>query len=297
MLKNPLGAFYSIAKGPYGQGYVAAFKNAVADGATAMHLFAKSPRSANLRGEYKEDAKIAREYFEQSPLTYAVIHAGYVLNFGKPVPKDSIIFKNIVEDLHIAEALGINGVVLHMGKHTDTDPATSRDLFIKNIVEIVKSTKHLKAKLMLENTAGQGSELGYLFTDFGSMFKAMQDKLGDDPRQNERLGTCLDTEHSFAAGYDWTDPAKAKAALKEFEKEIGLKYIQCVHFNDAKPLCGSRRDRHEDIGVGNIGSKALKNFIELLNKETKRNIPLLLETPEVAATYSEQIKMVRDWFK
>jgi len=297
MLKNPLGAFYSIAK----VGYIGAFKAAVADGATAMHLFAKSPRSANLRGEYKEDAKVAREYFEKSPLTYAVIHAGYVLNFGKPVSKDDIIFKNIVEDLHIAEALGINGVVLHMGKHTDTDPDTSRDLFVKNIVDIVKSTKHLKAKLLLENTAGQGSELGYLFTDFGSMFRAMQDKLGDDPR----LGACLDTQHSFGAGYDWTDSKKAKDAIKEFDKEVGLKYIQCVHFNDSKKECGSRRDRHEDIGVGNIGSKALKNFIMLLNKESspppagggRSNIPLLLETPEVAATYAQQIQMVRDWFK
>ncbi len=289
MLKNPLGAFYSIA----GVGYVGAFKAAVADGATAMHLFAKSPRSANLRGEYKEDARIAREYFEKSPLTYAVIHAGYVLNFGKPVKKDDIIFRNIVEDLHIAEALGINGVVLHMGKHTDTDPATSRELFVKNIVEIVKSTKHLKAKLLLENTAGQGTELGYLFPDYGQMFKAMQEKLGDD----ERLGVCLDTQHSFGAGYDWTDEKKAKEALKEFDKHVGLKYIQCVHFNDSKPLCGSRRDRHEDIGIGNIGSKALKNFIELLNKESKRNIPLLLETPEVANTYAEQIAMVRGWFK
>jgi len=292
MLKNPLGAFYSIAKGQYGSGYIAAFRAAVADGCTAMHLFAKSPRSANLRGEYKADAKIAREFFEKSPLEYAVIHAGYVLNFGKPVKKEDIVFRNIIEDLHIAEALGIDGVVLHMGKHTDTDPATSRDLFIQNIVEIVTSTKHLKAKLLLENTAGQGSELGYLFNDFGSMFRAMQDKLGDDPR----LGVCLDTEHSFAAGYDWTVPTKAKTAMKEFDTEVGLGYLQCVHFNDAKPLCGSRRDRHEDIGVGNIGHTGLKNFIDLLNKESKRSIPLLLETPEVAATYAEQIKMVREWY-
>ncbi len=288
MLKNPIGAFYSISKG-----YRAAFEAAVADGATAMHLFAKSPRSTGLRGEYAEAAKLGKEYFEKSPLTYAVIHAGYVHNFAKQLDAKSYQYLSLIEDLHIAEALGINGVVLHMGKVLESDPAEARAHFVTNIAVVVKATKHLKAKLLLENTAGQGSEMGYLFSDLGAIFQAVQGKLGEDAR----FGICLDSEHSFAAGYDWTDAKKAKAGFAEFEKEIGFKHVSCVHFNDSKPACGSRRDRHEDIGVGMIGTKGLKRFIELLNTHTKTPVPLLLETPQVAATYKEQLQTVRDWFK
>ena len=288
MLENPIGAFYSISKG----GYRGAFEAAVADGATAMHLFAKSPRSVGLRGDYAEAAKLGRDYFEKSPLAYAVIHAGYVHNFAKKLTPSGYQYKSLIEDLHIADALGINGVVIHMGKVLESDPAEARAHFVGNIAAIVQATKHLKAKLLLENTAGQGSEMGYRFDDLGKIFHAVQEKLGGDPR----FGVCLDSQHSFAAGYDWTDHKKAEAGFAEFEKEIGFKHVSCVHFNDSKPECGSRRDRHEDIGVGLIGSKGLKRFVELLSKYTKSPIPLLLETPEVAATYKEQIKLVRDWF-
>lgn len=289
MLQNPLGAFYSISKG----GYRGAFEAAVADGATAMHLFAKSPRSVGLRGEYAEAAKLGKEYFEKSSLKYAVIHAGYVHNFAKELTKESFQYKSLTEDLHIAEALGINGVVIHMGKVLESDPTEARAQYVKNMAAIVRATKHLRARLLLENTAGQGSEMGYRFDDLGQIFHAVQDNLGG----NERFGICFDSEHSFAAGYDWTDQKKAGAGFTEFEKEIGFKHVNCVHFNDAKPPCGSRRDRHEDIGVGSIGSKGLKRFIELLNTATKAPVPLLLETPEVAATYKEQIQTVRSWFK
>ncbi|OHB24342.1 MAG: hypothetical protein A2542_01290 [Parcubacteria group bacterium RIFOXYD2_FULL_52_8] len=288
MLPNPLGAFYSISKG----GYRGAFSAAVADGATAMHLFAKSPRSVGLRGEYAEAARLGREYFESSPLEYAVIHAGYVHNFAQKLTPASYQYQSLIEDLHIAEALGIDGVVIHMGKVMGSEPAEARAHFVTNIAAVVQATKHLQAKLLLENTAGQGSEMGYLFTDLGQIFHAIQDKLGGD----NRFGICLDSEHSFAAGYDWTDPKKAAAGFAEFEKEIGFKHVDCVHFNDAKPDCGSRRDRHEDVGIGKIGTAGLKRFIDLLNAATKKPIPLLLETPEVAAPYAEQIQTIRTWF-
>ena len=294
MLKNPIGAFYSIAKGPHGSGYLGAFRNAVADGATALHLFGKSPRSIALRGAYAAAAKEARAYFTDSPLKYAVLHAGYVLNFGKKLPPTALEFKNIIEDLHIAETLGIQGVVLHMGKFTDGDPVESKAIFVENIAHIVRETSDLKAKLILENTAGQGSEMGYTFEEYGALFKAIQKDLGK--KDALRLGACLDSQHSFGAGYDWTDAKKAKAAFDLYDTHVGLENIECVHFNDSKKPCGSRRDRHEDIGVGLIGTAGLKRFIELLNKKSGKYPPLLLETPEVAAPYAEQIKEVKSWF-
>ncbi|PIR45189.1 MAG: hypothetical protein COV10_00745 [Candidatus Vogelbacteria bacterium CG10_big_fil_rev_8_21_14_0_10_51_16] len=287
MLHNPIGAFYSISKG----GYKGAFESAVADGATTMHMFAKSPRSTGLRGEYAEAAKLGKEYFKKSPLVYAVFHAGYVHNFAKELTETSYQYQSLIEDLNIAEALGINGVVIHMGKTLENDPVKARAHFVANMATIVKKTKHLKAKLLLENTAGQGSETGYRFDDLGGIFHAVQDALGGD----SRFGICLDSQHSFAAGYDWTDAKKAEEGFAEFEREIGFKYLSCVHFNDSKPVCGARKDRHEDIGVGLIGTKGLQRFVKLLNDATKKPIPLLLETPEVAATYKEQIAAVRRW--
>ncbi|MFA6006768.1 MAG: deoxyribonuclease IV [Candidatus Paceibacterota bacterium] len=289
MLQNPLGAFYSIAGG----GYKGAFESAVADGATALHMFGKSPRSGKLKGEFKSEAAEALAYFKTSPLTYGVLHASYLLNFAKKQPRDSYQFQLLEEDLAIASACGLNGVVLHMGKTVGQDPAVARENFEKQIASILPTAEKLKVDLILENTAGQGTEIGFAFEDYGTIFKNILKH-----HRSKHLKACLDTEHSFAAGYDWTNEKSASEALDLFDKTVGLEHLACAHFNDSKNPCGSRLDRHADIDRGEIGKKGLKNFIELLNKKTGGFIPLLLETPAESPSYQykQQMQEIRSWF-
>jgi len=115
--------------------------------------------------------------------------------------------------------------------------------------------------------------------------------------QEDRVGFCIDTAHAFGAGYDLKTPDGAINFAKDLAENIGIKNIGCIHLNDSKKLLGSKVDRHEDIGEGEIGEKGLSSFVLELNKLGGENIPLILETPQEKITYEKQIEIVRSWFK
>ena len=271
----PIGAHVSIAGG-----YLEAFKRAQAIGADAMQIFTKSPRGGALRKITKEEATEIKNWKGRSGVRKVVIHASYLLNFAKPLKLTDFESRSLLDDLESADLIEADGVVLHIGKTLKLDPTEAETLFVKNIIAILEHTKKLKAKIILENTAGQGTEMGYQLDHLGKIVGAIK---------SPRLGVCLDTQHAFAAGYS---PAQL---LNEFDKHIGLGKLTCVHLNDSKKILGSRVDRHEDIGHGHIGEKLLKEFVKEMAAKTKGTVPPILETPEEHSSFTDQIKKVKSW--
>ncbi|MDO8493238.1 MAG: deoxyribonuclease IV [bacterium] len=280
---NPIGAHFSVSKG-----YLESFKVALSIGAEAMQIFAKSPMQAKLRAVTYDEAKAVRDFPERAKIKSLVIHASYLMNFAKKIPEGSYEIKSLVEDVFNSEALGGIGAVAHLGKSLEMTKEEAINNYVENIKKVVEKTDGLKSSVILENTAGQGTEIGFNLEELGQIYKKIGNK--------KRVKFCLDTAHMFGAGYDMRDAKSVKKTLAEIDKFLGVENIACIHFNDSKKALGSHVDRHEDVGHGQIGEEGLKNFITELRKAGGENIPLILETPEGFDTYEKQIKKVRSWF-
>jgi deoxyribonuclease-4 len=145
---------------------------------------------------------------------------------------------------------------------------TGIESIARSINTILASRPPGSTLLLLENTAGQGTSLGGRFEELGAMLELIDEK--------ERMGVCLDTCHAYSSGYDLVTPEGYEAMLEDFEREIGLSNLRCMHINDSKHPLGSHKDRHENIGEGLIGEQA---FARLLNDKRLADIPMILETP------------------
>lgn len=269
------------------KGYLESFRVALSIGADAMQIFAKSPMQAKLRPVTKEESELVKSFSGRSGIKSFVIHASYLLNFSKPVSGDGYELKSLAEDVANAEALGGEGAVIHLGKSLEMSKPEAINNYVKNIKKVLEMTDGMRSAVILENTAGQGTEIGFKFEELGEIFKKIGEK--------KRLKICIDTAHMFAAGYDLKDPRAVKNSLAEIDKFIGIRNIACVHLNDSKKPVGSRVDRHEDIGRGQIGEEGLRNFVLGLRQMAGDNIPLVLETPEGFDSYEKQITKVKGW--
>ena len=278
------------------KGFLGAFEAALAIGGDALQIFTKSPRGANLREISDEDAGLIADWDKRDQIRFAVIHASYLLNLAKPFSKDAFEFKSISEDLRSADKIGAAGAVLHIGKTLKEDPEVAEKLFVDNVAHVLEESKGVKAHVILEDTAGQGTEMGYRFDHLGKIFKAIG-KVG--PEAKKRLSICIDTQHMFAAGYDIRSKSAVDETLDEIEKHLGLENITVVHFNDSKKVCGARVDRHQDVGKGEIGAKGLEMFAKEFGKRRKSSgldpLPFILETPQEHTEWSDQIKEVSPW--
>lgn len=265
----------SIAKG-----FVAAAKEAhEVFGANGMQIFMKSPRGRAKTKLTAEEAEEFKAYVEEIDFKFTVAHCSYLLNFAKKGQKWAL--ESLIDDLKAVEMLGGVGVVLHVGKHLDLEYEKAMKFLIPNLERVLEKTADLKAKIILENTAGQGTEMGRSFEELAEIRKA----LGG----SKKVSICLDTCHSWAWGYDWADSGKV---FKEFDEILGVKNLECIHFNDATKERGSRVDRHANLGEGKM--KGLKSIVKWAGKNS---IPLILETPERnGKTHLDDLKVMKGWF-
>jgi len=195
-------------------------------------------------------------------------HAVYLVNLATA---DSVLLKrsigSLVHYMDLAQRLGTDGVVFHPGSHKGAGFEPMLPTIGAALREVLARTAS-PARLLVENSAGQGGTVGCRFEEVG----AILDVGGDD----ERLGVCLDTCHTFANGYDLRTPAGVEATLREFERHVGFDHLVLVHANDSGADLGSNRDRHANIGEGLIGAAA---FGTLLGDERLRAVPWVLEVP------------------
>ncbi|MFA5352240.1 MAG: deoxyribonuclease IV [Candidatus Gracilibacteria bacterium] len=252
--------------------------------ANALQIFAKSPRS---NGKSKLTESEAKDYRAAAKSIFTVIHCSYLLNFAKDLSQIIYPLENLIDDLHTSEMLGAAGVILHVGKHLNLSRGEGIAWVVKNLQFVLEKTKALKSAVILEITAGQGSELGNNFAELREIYIQMG--------KPKRIKFCFDTCHAFAAGYDLRDAARVKKVFTELDKTLGIKNLSCIHFNDALMDFNSKVDRHANLGEGKIGKAGL---IAVAQFAQKNSVPLILETPERnGKTHLQDLKKLRSWLK
>jgi deoxyribonuclease-4 len=263
-----LGAHMSISKG-----FAEAARQAGEDyKANAMQIFTKSPRGGKIRPIADSEAQAFKDNCKKFGIKFVVAHSSYLLNFGKDILHLPWMLDNIVADFERLNALGGNGVVIHIGKIVEGDREASFKNIIENAKIVIEKTKNLPQSYVLENTAGQNGDLGWNFDDLKIIWDGLRNF-------SPRVKFCLDTAHLWGAGYDLSGETAVKKVFTEFDQLIGLKNVSNLHFNDSKKKLGSRVDRHDNLGEGQIGLEGMK-AIALLADE--KNIPIILETPETS---------------
>ncbi len=264
--KQPLllGAHISIAGG-----IELAYERGESIGCTAIQIFTKSNRqwhAPKLTTETIERTLIAQK---KSSIQTTIAHASYLINLGaadSTTQKKSIA--SLIMELQRCQELAIPHLVLHPGSRATVNETTCLNQISDSLNTILSQTPG-SVKILIENMAGQGSSVCHSFEQIGYLLNQSDFK--------DRLGVCLDTCHAFAAGYDFTTDSGYQMMWQEFNTHIGLHNLHTIHLNDSKKECGSRIDRHEDIGKGKMGLHAFKL---LINDAKLAHIPKILETPQ-----------------
>jgi deoxyribonuclease-4 len=239
----------------------------------ALQIFSHSARSWKMGALKPEDAQKFIERRRQSGIEYVVIHTIYLINLASPDPRIfGLSVQALRDEVKRAGELHIPHVNTHIGAHMGQGIEKGLERIVEALDSVLASPQAKNAphvKVLLENSAGEGTELGASFAELGAVLHNIKDK--------GRVGVCIDTCHAFAAGYELTTPDGLKKTLTELERTVGLEHIELIHLNDSKFPLGSRRDRHEHIGQGCIGSEG---FRLLVNHKALREKPFILETPK-----------------
>jgi len=260
-----LGAHMPIAGG-VGEG----LRRGQEIGCQCIQIFTKSARQWASKPYSEEEIGAFRQSQLASTVAIVIAHDSYLLNLGAPderLRQRSVA--GFIDELNRCEALGIPNLVAHPGSHVGSGEAAGIAAIARSIDQAHSACAGYKVSVTLEITAGQGTNLGYNFTQMGQIF--------DSVRENERLRLCFDTEHAFAAGYDLRTQEGYDRAFAELDEAIGLARLAAFHLNDSKKPLGSRVDRHEAIGQGFLG---VETFRRLLNDSRFAGLPMCLETPK-----------------
>lgn len=260
-----LGAHFSIAGGLH-----KAILTAKQYSCTALQLFTKSSNTWKERIVTAEEIDLFRQAREKTGITAIASHASYLINPASPEgQKHHMSGEALVHELERSASLDIPYVVLHPGAHMESGEESGCVRVAKTINEVFDRVPSSNTRLLLETTAGQGSNIGYTFEQLALIVEHIKDK--------DRVGICLDTCHAFAAGYDIRTPKAYKKTMEKFDEILGLNNLYLIHLNDSKKGLGSRIDRHEHIGKGMIGTLAFK---EIMNDKRLEAVPKILETPK-----------------
>lgn len=260
-----LGAHMSIAGG-----YHKAVRAAHAAGCDCVQIFTKNNNQWAGKPLTDADCEAFKSALAELGIMHPVSHNSYLINLASP--KDELWEKSIaamVVELERAEALGVPGVVAHPGSFTTSSEEEGLTRIARGLDEVHSQTEGVAAQILLETTAGQGSNLGWRFEQIGSILRQTSD--------SDRLGVCFDTCHVFAAGYPMETADEYADTMEQLDKAIGCERVKAFHLNDSLKPFGSRKDRHAGIGRGEIG---LEPFRHLLNDPRFEQVPMYLETPK-----------------
>lgn len=197
-------------------------------------------------------------------------HGSYLINLASPrADLREKSRKALMEEIARAALLGVPFVVMHPGAHMGAGEHKGISRIVDGLNRVLDGTAGCPVKILLETTAGQGTQLGWRFEHLAEILERLEDR--------DRMGVCLDTCHLFAAGYDFRSATAYGAMMSAFDKAVGLSYVEMLHMNDSKGSLGSRVDRHEHLGRGRIGRKGFALF--LCDKAFRRH-PFVIETPK-----------------
>ena len=257
--------------------------NAARIGADAFAMFVKNQRRWDAPPLSAEEIIAFKDALRQSGIRaeHVLVHDSYLINLGHPREAEREKSLNaFVDEIRRCEALGLRLLNFHPGSHLNEISAqVCLDNIAGSLNFAIANTSCVK--LVLENTAGQGSNLGYDFAQLAYVIDKISNK--------DRIGVCIDTCHAFAAGYDMRSPQAYERTMSEFDRAIGYKFLSGMHLNDTKNELGVRKDRHESLGRGFLGLAAFEN---IMNDPNIDEIPLILETID-DSLWAKEITLLR----
>lgn len=257
--------------------------NASQIGANAFALFTKNQRQWKSTPLSEKSIKLFKKNCEKNNLDtkYILPHDSYLINLGSPDEEGLMKSRDaFLDEMQRCEQLGINLLNFHPGSHLKQITVEEcLDIIAESINITLSKTKGVTA--VIENTAGQGTNVGNEFWHLKHIIDKVEDK--------SRVGICIDTCHTYTAGYDLV--GNYENVFKELDEVVGLDYLKAIHLNDSKKELGSRVDRHESIGKGTLGIEFFKRFM----KDSRfDNIPIVLETPD-ETIWADEIKLLRSF--
>jgi len=246
-----------------------AVDNAIKRECSAFQIFTRNPRSWFAKNLEPEEAKKFKDKLESSKIDRMAVcaHMPYLPNLSSPEDdgyQKSI--KSMIKEVERCDKLGIPYLVTHLGSHKGSGEENG----IRRLTDALNQVAKTKADvvILLENTAGQKNSVGSDFKQLAEIFSKC--------KPAKKFGICLDTCHAFVAGYDLRTKDTVKKTIKEFDDAIGLNNLKILHLNDSKGELNSNLDRHNHIGLGEIGNEGLSEVVKTMNKN---KIPIVLETP------------------
>ena len=277
-----LGAHLSISGG-----LPRAVDRAEASGCAALQIFTKSAGQWRARELPAEEIALFKRRVRQTGIRPVVAHNSYLINLAaaEPALRDRSV-QALCDELDRAEALGLDGLVMHPGSYTSGTEEAGLRLIAEGLAQIFDARPDAKTRVLLEHTAGQGTNLGHRFEHLAEIIERLNG--------SRRVGVCLDTCHLIAAGYDIRSQEGYDETFRQFGRVVGFSRLKVFHFNDSKKPCGSRVDRHEHIGKGCLG---LAPFRWILNDPRFARLPMLLETPKVDTPQTRRVSDVDPWDK
>ena len=239
-------------------------------GMEAMQIFTKNANQWSAKPLIESDIRGFRDAVSDAGLKYCIAHDSYLINLA--AADDALFQKScaaLIDELERAEALGLDYLVTHPGAHTGSGEEAGLARIIMGLDLVLGRCEALRVRILLETTAGQGTTLGHRFEHLGAIIGGV--------RHGNRLGTCFDTCHVFAAGYPLSSRGDYEATMQEFDVHVGLQKLLLFHLNDSVKPLGCRVDRHAGIGAGEIGENG---FRRIVHDPRFRDLPMILETPK-----------------
>ena len=270
--------------------FLGSVKEALSYGANTFMLYTGAPQNTRRKAVSELRIEEGQALMKANGLSEFVVHAPYIINLGNSVKTDTftLAVDFLREEILRTNAMGSKVLILHPGSHVDAGTDAGIAQIVKGLNEVL--TKDCPVSIALETMTGKGSEVGRTFEELAQIM--------DGVVYNEKLSVCFDTCHVHDSGYDIV--GNTDGVLEEFDRVIGKERIAVFHINDSKNVRGARKDRHENIGFGNIGFETLRKVV--FHKDFE-NVPKILETPYVSETeeskeraiapYKEEIAMLR----
>ena len=258
-----LGFHISIA-----QGFSKVVEKAQKTNCETIQLFSRNPRGWKYSDLDRNEIEQFKAKRASSNIFPCFLHLPYLPNLA--AIKEELYTKSInslCEDLRRAETLSIPFLIIHVGSRVTLSEEEAIEKVVRGLNESLQRVPN-QVMILLENTAGQGTELGFKFSQLQKILSGVENK--------ERMGICLDMAHAFQAGYDISTRKGLDDTLNEFEREVGLKHLHLIHLNDSKTPLASHSDRHWHIGKGYIG---LEGFRNIVNHPLLTHLPGIMETP------------------
>ncbi|HIE30541.1 TPA: deoxyribonuclease IV [Candidatus Poribacteria bacterium] len=252
-------------------------------GCQAIQIFTKNPNRWVGKELIDNDVKMFVQRWRNSTIDIVLAHDSHLTNLASTKP-DVLArsYESFLQEIDRASRLKIPYLITHLGAHLSAGEKAGLRLLSENLNKLLHETIEADVTVLLETTAGQGTNLGYRFEQIKQVMDSIE--------QKHRIGACVDTCHIFAAGYDIRTAESYQATFDKFDRIIGIEHLKVFHLNDSKSGFNSRVDRHEHIGSGEIG---LEGFKFLISDERFKRVPMIIETPQSGEMHQINLEILK----